>query len=76
MSTEKMSAWGPKTYPYGHLPKNLPACGTVGELIDVLKGLPRDLPISPMDEGVKPVCCNIAFPSAHISLEENDGTFD
>lgn len=53
-----------------------PACETVGELIEVLQGLPSDLPIDPYNHGVKPVVYNRKHHDMHLSLEENDGTWD
>lgn len=59
------------------LPKNIPACDTVGELMQELAKLPPELPIKlSFEDGVKPVVYNAKYDDRHLSFEENEGGDD
>lgn len=61
------------------LPKKIPACGTVGDLVRELSKLPPELPIAANagdEPGVKPVIFNAKYDDRHLSFEENDGMWD
>jgi hypothetical protein len=55
----------------------LRAARTVGALIKQLQRLPPRMRIGLRSEdGVLPVVFNVDYPDVHVSLEENDGTWD
>ena len=61
---------------FSKIPSILPACSTVGELVDLLCTLPADLDIrGEWSEGVKPVIFN-RKTSPFLRLEDDDGTWN
>ena len=56
----------------------IPACNTVGQLVQELKKLNPSTPVAAngIGMGLKPVLFNKGLPDEHLAFEENDGTWD
>lgn len=59
-----------RTYP------KMQTCATVGELVEQLQRLPASMLVNPLDDGVLPVVFNAGRHDEHVSIEDNDGTWN
>ena len=60
---------------FPNLPKSIPTCETVGELVAQLQKLPPELPVGEGGGGVTPIVFNANYDTVHLELMEDDDTW-